>query len=209
MTTTVENRLCEVEGCDGTASARGFCHAHYERKRLTGDVGADRPLLRRRDSLGRFWAKVNKDGPIPAADTLAAGLGPCWLWTASQHGKGYGSVFHHGRLLSAHRASFEIHGGVLILGMELDHLCKVRLCVNPDHLEQVTHAENVRRGDTGLFQRSKTHCPQQHPYDEENTYFFTTPRGYVGRSCRACKREKIRARRAARKVAPMLELVAA
>lgn len=188
----MSSRVCFIDGCDGGSAARGMCHSHYERWRRSGGVRIGGPLFRRGDVLGRFWAKVDKDGPLPGDETLAAGLGPCWIWTASQHGKGYGSTTYQGRLLSAHRASFVIHGGVLIDGMDIDHLCRVRLCVNPEHLEQVTHAENIKRGDTGITWRSKTHCLRGHPFDDENTHWFTTARGGSGRSCRACARERTR-----------------
>jgi GNAT superfamily N-acetyltransferase len=197
----MSERICSVDTCDDNARDAGMCHPHYERNRRHGDPHHGGLLLHRGDTLGRFLAKVDKDGPLPQPGTLAYERGttsPCWLWTSpSLQGKGYGNFHYKGRNTGAHIASFQIHGGVLIDGLELDHLCKVRLCVNPEHLEQVTHAENIRRGNTGIFQRSKTHCPQDHIYDEQNTYYFTTPRGYTGRSCRACKRDEQRVRRSA------------
>ena len=75
---------------------------------------------------------------------------------------------------------------------ELDHLCKVRHCVNPEHLESVAHAENVRRGNGGQNWAAKTHCPQGHPYDEENTRVISGRR-----VCRTCANERSRAWRLA------------
>ena len=135
--------------------------------------------------LGRFWAKVDKSGPLP---TAAPHLGPCWLWTASLNGSGYGQIKGPLRApVLAHRASYELHGGELVDGMELDHLCSVRRCVNPDHLESVTHRENLIRGNgpTGIASR-QTHCVHGHEFTEENTY--VPPRG--GRQCRECGRRR-------------------
>jgi len=69
----------------------------------------------------------------------------------------------------------------------LDHLCKTRQCVNPDHLEAVTHKENIRRGETGKHNnhhnKFKTHCPQGHEYSKENMYVYLNG----GRQCKTCK----------------------
>lgn len=84
----------------------------------------------------RFWPKVERveDG--------------CWLWTASLTGDGYGRISLGGKfgpMGLAHRVAYELLVGPIPEGLELDHLCRVRRCVNPEHLEPVTHAENVRR----------------------------------------------------------------
>lgn len=82
----------------------------------------------------RFWMKVNKTST-------------CWLWTAATQQKGYG-IFGvgTGRTTPAHRYSYELHVGPIPEGMQIDHLCRVRSCVNPAHLEVVTPLQNVRRG---------------------------------------------------------------
>lgn len=121
-------------------------------------------------ALARLDAKISK---------VASG---CWLWMGSGGGSNYGKMQFRGRIVQAHRASYELHRGPIPVGFELDHLCRVRACVNPAHLEPVTHAENARRSPlVGTNQRSKTHCPKGHPYDEENTILYG-----VRRSCRAC-----------------------
>ena len=126
----------------------------------------------------RFWSKVNKNGPVPAH---RPDLGPCWLWTGGQNGVGYGMFWCGGRKVLAHRFAYELLVGPIPPGLQIDHLCRVRCCVRHGHLEPVTHQENALRGDAGLNHRSKTNCPQGHPYDAENTYLW---RGQ--RRCRAC-----------------------
>lgn len=121
----------------------------------------------------------------------------CWLWTGTMVKGGYGRVHHDNRLQLAHRVSYQLHVGRPIpAGLELDHKCRVRSCVNPAHLEPVTHRENCRRGVVGKMgaarQKAKTHCPKGHPLSGENLYL--EPRGT--RQCRACRRAANRASRA-------------
>lgn len=107
----------------------------------------------------------------------------CWLWTASQNGKGYG-IFQPTTTVSigAHRFAYEIFVGPIPKGLYLDHLCRVRNCVNPAHLEPVTNRENLRRGLRGDL---RTHCSNGHEMTAENTNTMTTKQGTV-RKCRAC-----------------------
>ncbi|WBB73252.1 HNH endonuclease signature motif containing protein [Micromonospora sp. WMMD1128] len=121
----------------------------------------------------RFWAKV---------DPAETG---CWLWTA-------GLVDGYGRFMvtrqanrAAHRVAYEGLIGPIPDGLVLDHLCRVRNCVNPAHLEPVTILENVMRGETIVAACSaKTHCPKGHPYAGGNLYI--SPNG--ARRCQACAR---------------------
>ena len=115
-------------------------------------------------------------------------LGPCWLWTGAT-AKGHGHMWRNGRLEYVHRISYELHTGEPIPdGLQLDHLCRVRNCLRPTHVEPVTGAENTRRGNAGKHSNRpnalKTHCPQGHEYTPENTY--TCRRGM--RSCIRCNR---------------------
>ena len=126
----------------------------------------------------------------------------CWLWTATMNSNGYGRVRHLGRNWYAHRVAFLLAEGYLPpRPLVMDHLCRNPSCCNPDHLQVVTIAENVRRGRAGEVNgarnREKTHCPHGHEYDEANTY--VNPAG--SRECRACNREKCRRRRHERKAA--------
>jgi hypothetical protein len=120
-------------------------------------------------------------------NTIAIDDSGCWIWKASVGRSGYGRLRMGGKTREVHRLAYEAYRGPIPEGLEIDHLCRVRRCVNPDHLDLVTHAENVRRGLVGSRERSRTHCPYGHPYDESNTYVKGG-----GRHCRACK-----ARRAA------------
>ena len=141
----------------------------------------------------RFWSKVDKD---------QIGTG-CWVWKAFKDRHGYGKFWDGTRLPSgnprkvlAHRFAYELLVGPIPDGLQIDHLCRNRSCVNPAHMEPVTSGENVRRGNSprlsGERMRAKAHCPQGHKYTQENTYVW---RGV--RHCRECRR--IRAREQRRK----------
>lgn len=118
----------------------------------------------------------------------------CWLWLGALRPNGYGAV-NRGRggegMVYVHRAVYEALVGEISTGLVLDHLCRIRNCVNPAHLEPVTQGENVMRGASHIAQNpAKTHCPHDHPYDEVNTYVY---RGH--RQCRTCRDVHRRAHR--------------
>ena len=117
-----------------------------------------------------FWGRVNK------TET-------CWLWTGTINDQGYGISRRHFR---AHRIAYELLVGPIPDGLQLDHLCRVRNCVNPDHLEPVTARTNTRRGVGFAAQRAaQTHCKREHEFTEENTYI----RRNGTRLCRTCAKE--------------------
>jgi hypothetical protein len=145
----------------------------------------------------RFWKHV----------TFEPNSG-CWLWAGTMDGKGYGTIkkdFPAQGKVPAHRLSFEMSKGAIASGLDIDHLCFNRACVNPDHLEMVTRKENIRRGVNGPnrnpnYERlsQRTHCKRGHPFSPENTH--NDPRK-PKRTCKICRRAMQAAARKARKEA--------
>jgi hypothetical protein len=120
----------------------GLCENHYWRMRNRDTLGGPHLLRVNGHPERRFWAKVNPEGP---PSKFRPDLGPCWLWTGHGDGKGYGQIRVDGVLVMAHRYAFELLVGPIGSGLTIDHLCMVRLCVRPGHLEPVTGEENTRR----------------------------------------------------------------
>jgi len=159
----------------------------------------------------RFWLKVDKEsGPVHPE------LGMCWIWVGAKGPRGYGVTVAGGpslgtakRMTQAHIVSYELANGKVPVGLELDHLCRVHSCVRPDHLEAVTHAENMRRavwseaGREAMRASQKrrmakiTHCRVGHPLFGENLYVDSRGR----RSCKECHRCWTRSYRAAKRIA--------
>lgn len=107
----------------------------------------------------------------------------CWQWTASKNQYGYGQFYIDGFMLRAHRAAYELIEGPIPDGLELDHLCKNRGCINPAHLDPVTHRENVQRASPRR-RLDPTRCMAGHEFTDENT--LLRPDGT--RTCRICNR---------------------
>jgi len=118
----------------------------------------------------------------------------CWEWTGARDSKGYGNVRVADRVRKAHRVVYESVYGPVPSHLDCDHRCRVPWCVRPEHLEAVSHHENVLRGDAtwkpGARQRSKRKCPRGHRYSKANTYVQAST---GGRACRTCARERKRA----------------
>ena len=129
------------------------------------------------------------------ADRIDVGL--CWEWKGSLSGNGYGRAWINGKHVPAHRAVYESLVGPIPKGLVIDHLCMNITCVNPDHLEAVTHGENIKRSPKHkkrienlrlASQRayaSQTHCLRGHELSEDNVYI---PPGSNSRNCRECNK---------------------
>lgn len=163
---------CSVPGCDLDRRSNDMCVRHYYRLRRTG-------RLELRTTTDRFWAFVEKTD--------------CWNWTGNLNTDGYGRFWdgENRRHVQAHRWSYEKLRSAIGPGLQIDHLCRNRRCVNPDHLEPVTPRVNTLRSTAvTAAHAAKTHCPQGHEYSAENTY-----RNAAGRHCRICRLEASRRHR--------------
>lgn len=137
----------------------------------------------------RFRSKVNYDGPLPEH---RPDLGPCWIWQGCTNGKGGYGLFRGGvdrdkggsrKWILAHRYAYTLLVGVIPDHLELDHLCRVRRCVNPKHVEVTTHKENTLRGESPAAQQARREfCLKGHPFDKVDRS--------GRRRCSICDREK-------------------
>ena len=165
-------RGCDADGCQRPHKGNGLCATHLYRWRKYGFI--DLPTAEE-----QFWAKVD-----------ATGI--CWEWTGYTD-DGYGRVTTGPRGSSgqqAHRVAWEYLVGPIPPGLQLDHLCRNRRCVNPDHLQPVTPKINTERSASPSARNiRKTHGPRGHEYTEANTRIL--PNG--ARTCRICGRAAARA----------------
>ena len=161
-----EGRVCRIEGCAEPMRSAEYemCRSHMQLWKKYGTVA---PAVVR---LERFMEKVE------------AGPDGCWDWTASLTEQGYGrfAAGHGAPYQKAHRASWEMFRSEIPDGLEIDHLCYNRRCVNPDHLEPVSPAVNQRRRAERV-----THCAEGHEYTANNTYVSKENE----RHCRTCHRK--------------------
>lgn len=138
------------------------------------------PLSQR--SLDRIFAKVNM---AAAAPEYAPYLGPCWTWNGAKDAYGYGVVTRSDRCYKVHRLTYAAHFGPIPDDRQIDHLCRVRECCNPNHLEAVDQRTNLLRGaGPSAKHAAKTHCVRGHEFNAENTII----RKNGSRWCRACGR---------------------
>ena len=126
------SRRCSIASCERPHTARGYCRGHYMRWWRNGDPEGGRGI-----PFGSVHERLE----------LYTIKGPgCWSWRGVHHSEGYAQLKVDGRPISAHRLWWEQLNGSVPDGLELDHLCRNRGCVNPSHLEPVTHALNIQRG---------------------------------------------------------------
>lgn len=181
---------CSIKGCDDPFLAHGWCRKHYTRWYRNGvtDLYDPAPLIE------RFMQKVE----------ITSGH---WLWLNKPTAQGYGQTLlgladsaklfgspARKRVL-AHRLSWLLTNGPIPDGLQLDHVCRVKLCVRPElpHLEPVTRRENILRGESPMAVNArKTHCVHGHEYTPENTVIDG-----MYRRCRQCRRDNLRERRQA------------
>lgn len=158
--------------------------------------------------VANFWRKVDKNGPEP---TIPGVVGRCWLWTAATTGENQYGVFCGGggergkngapRLVPAHRYSYQLHRGNLPVEIDADHKCRVRLCVNPDHLQPLTRRENVLAGNAPTSINARlTECRRGHPFDN-----ILKKSGW--RHCSQCQRLRDQARGVRRREASQADRV--
>lgn len=189
---------CLHRGCERPVRSLGYCGGHYQQLRRRGHTSDFAPHVSR-PAIDRLFECI----AIPS--TYVA----CWLWTGKPtQGTGYGRFRMQGRTFKAHVATYRLAIGPVPDGLELDHLCCNRMCVNPLHLEPVTKAENARRavalrypdfqrGSTALVaarrrQGPRTHCKNGHELTPENTRREATGRGGFTLRCLECARAKHR-----------------
>lgn len=167
------HRICSIKGCDSAQAARGWCSEHYRRWVDFGDPHGVRPDPKRPRSL-----------PAIKARTITDENG-CWVWQG-RIDRGYGRIGTD----RVYRLTYEAVNGPIPEGLEIDHLCRNRACCNPEHLEAVTHRENLMRSTNPIARQAlKTHCLNGHPFAGENLRI--TPKGH--RICRECQQARKRA----------------
>lgn len=175
--------VCTVSGCGRTGVARGWCMRHYDRWRTQGTT-----VLRVVPTAEeRFHASYRVD---PSS---------CWVWILALSGCGYAQFKVNRRRPMAHRWGYELLVGPIPDGLQLDHLCRNRACVNPAHLEPVTGRENLMRGESFVaVNAAKTHCSRGHDFSDP-AVLYRAPNGQ--RMCRVCSRDQMRRFRAAKRLA--------
>lgn len=171
-----QGKTCKAESCgEPPRGGQGWCKRHYQKWYRTGNAEAP-------DERSRRGAPLRE-----RIESSVAKTDHCWFWLKHLNQDGYGAINIEGRHVGAHRASYMAFVGPIPDGMVIDHLCRNRACVNPQHLEAVTHTVNVRRGDSAV---RKDRCGNDHEYTKENTRWVR-----VCVTCSTASRERWKARK--------------
>lgn len=180
-------RHCSVQACDLEPVSLGLCSKHRARLDKHGDPNVEPPRPVRED----VWSRVDASGD-------------CWVWTGdkvkTKSGSCYGLIATSNgprrTRTGAHRFVWELLVGPIPDDLQIDHLCRNTLCVNPDHLEPVTGTVNINRMPWNSYIKNsrKTHCKQGHPFTPENTRVVRNR----GRRCVICIKKNERAQTARR-----------
>jgi hypothetical protein len=153
----------------------------------------DRYRAKAIEKNGYVHVRSLDDSPAARLEFRSFYTGDCIVWTGASNRLGYGSLSVGGRFFMAHRLSYELSKGPIPAGLEIDHLCRNPPCINPAHLEAVSHTENVRRGEARIvtirLRAAQTHCKYGHEFSPENT-MITKSNGKTQRVCRACRRAR-------------------
>lgn len=158
--------MCVIDDCDGIAPEGSYCLKHLTRWIRYGDASVNK--------------KPGMYGPAAALEARtqkSSDPDGCWIWTGAIDGSGYGTMRIKNKSYSTHRVAYELARGEIPEGLFIDHLCRNRLCVNPSHMEPVTHVENQRRARSEF-------CERGHPMSGDNLRVTAAGR----RSCRECDR---------------------
>lgn len=177
---------CKQQPCENEAKTLGWCILHYHRHYYGRPMDVPK-APRKSDPYIRFisLAIINPETG-------------CWIWNANRNHSGYGMFKFKGKSRVAHKWIYEFLNGEVKPPLQLDHLCMVKCCVNPSHLEPVTASENIRRAHRAYGTERKpkvkkeniikTHCPYGHPYSGDNLRMI----GPNHRQCITCHRKAVR-----------------
>ena len=162
-----KNSICYAIDCKKPVYQSGRCLHHNFMFRFFGSVEYGKDTVE-----DKFWQRVEQTQY-------------CWLWVGGVNKEGYGYFTVNGKSLRAHRWSYEYLIGKIPDELVIDHMCRVRNCVNPDHLEAVTSKENILRGHGRWWISSQlTHCHRGHPFSGDNLAYKKSGQ----RRCRECER---------------------
>ena len=170
-------KICSFPDCGRKHKGRGYCESHLRHLR-------EGKPLRVISTLGHW----HPHAPVAERlERLSQRDGDCLIWVGRIDRGGYGALKINGKYMKAHRASYVLAHGMIPEGLVIDHLCRVRACINPDHLEAVTGLENTRRGIRSNVRR--TTCNRGHDLTDPSNLILTKKDVPGKYSCRACRRE--------------------